>query len=122
MVLLISPLEEFISCILLLLLGEMMVFTEATIDMGIAILIAVALAEYFKWRSKADKGFTWLALAGVWLVFAGATNVAAGGGAALAAYGLGGVVTGLSWLFAVIGWIFALVGTLFIAYQTLAEK
>ncbi len=88
------------------------------VDLGVALLLAVALAEYFKFRSKADKGFSWLAVSGVFFVFAGSFGVATT---------LGSYVGAQAWssigqLFEVLGWIFALVGTVFVAYQTLVER
>lgn len=94
-----------------------MVF-EGLVGLGVAFLLGVALAEYAKFRAKADKGFNWLAVAGVWFLFAGTFG---------AATTLGGLVgtgawTSIAMIFEVIGWIFALIGTLFVAYQALVEK
>jgi uncharacterized membrane protein HdeD (DUF308 family) len=92
-------------------------FELTLIDLGVAFLLAVALAEWAKVRRKSEKGFGWLAAAGVFFLFAGTLNVAV-------LPGLYDYVSGL-WLdtlFAAIGWILALVGTLFIGYETLLEK
>jgi len=99
-----------------------MVFASPLIDLGIAFLLAGVLAEYFKFRNKADKGFMWLALAGVWFIFAGSFALTP----TLASYvGTGWHSVGqmsIAGIFEVIAWIFALIGTLFIAYQILVEK
>lgn len=89
----------------------------ATAGLGLALLLGVALAEWGKFRSKAEKGFNWIALAGVWFLFAGATSV---GSSALAAYNL--PLGPVGDIFGIIGWIFALIGTLFAAYEVLVEK
>ena len=86
--------------------------------LGLAFLLAVALAELAKFRSKAERGFNWLALAGVWLVFAGSFTSGAT---------LEGILTPAVWsafrsVGEIIGWLFALIGTLFVAYQVLIEK
>lgn len=87
---------------------------------GLAILLAVALAEFAKFRSRAEKGFNWLALSGTLYVFAGATSVATGGfvGEVLTA----SVIEGLQKLVASLGWLAALIGSVFVAYQVLLEK
>lgn len=93
-----------------------MVF-EGIVGVGVAILLGLALAEYSKWRSKAERGWNWLAVAGVWLIFAGTLSVVPA---------LSGVLTwgtyGVADIFSVIGWIFALIGTLLVAYELLIEK
>lgn len=86
--------------------------------LGLAVLLAVALAEFAKFRGRAERGFNWLSLAGVWLVFAG-TFVS---GATLE-----GILTPAVWsafrsVAEIIGWLFAFIGTLFVAYQVLIEK
>jgi hypothetical protein len=90
------------------------------VDLGVAFLVVVALAEYFKFRNKADKGFGWLAVAGVLFLFAGAsasdTIISA---FAPSIIGSAGVLTAL---FEVVAWIFGLVGTLFVIYQVLVER
>ncbi len=90
---------------------------EGLIGVGIALLLGVALAEYAKMRSRAEKGFSVLAVAGVILLFAGVCG---------AATNLAGYV-GTSWslvvaLFEVIGWVLSLVGTVYVAYEALIEK
>ncbi|TAL46743.1 hypothetical protein EPN87_04540 [archaeon] len=90
------------------------------VDLGIAFLIVVALAEYIKFRNKADKGFSWLAVAGVLFLFAGAS--AADTTISSYAPGVVGASGALTSLFGVVGWVFALVGTLFIIYQVIVEK
>jgi len=95
-----------------------MVFgSSGLLDLGIVTLLAVALADYFKWRAKADKGFTWVALSGMFFLFAGSfveVNV-------LSAQ-LGPGWTWLANVFEILGWLFALIGTIFIGYETLIEK
>ena len=95
-----------------------MVFAQPLVDVGVAILVAYALAEYCKFTRKSVKGFTWLALGGVWLLFAGLFPVAA----TLGNYVGTSVWVGIAQLFEVIGWIFALIGVLFIAYEVLVQK
>lgn len=90
----------------------------ATATIGVAFLLGVALAEWGKFRSKAEKGFNWIALGGVWLVFAGATGVAS----ATAVFGLGDILATVSGIFGIVGWIFALIGTIFAAYEVLVER
>lgn len=100
-----------------------MIFANPLIDLGIAFLVACVLAEYFKFRNKADKGFMWLALAGVWFIFAGsfaltptlASYVGTGWYSAAGQMSIAGI-------FEIIAWIFALIGSLFVAYQILVEK
>ena len=92
-------------------------FGATLVDVGVAFLLIVTLAEWAKIRRKSEKGFGWLAAAGVFFLFAGTIN-------AITLPGLFSYVSGL-WLdtlFAAIGWILALVGTLFIGYETLLEK
>ena len=97
-------------------LGEQM-FEASLIDVGIAFLIVVALAEFSKIKRKSEKGFGWIAAAGVFFLFSGTINAVV----------LPGIYSyiGPLWLdtlFAAIGWILALVGTLFIGYEILLEK
>jgi hypothetical protein len=94
-----------------------MVFEASAVDYGIALLLAVALAEYFKWRSKSE-GFKWLAVGGIWLLFAGSFVAAPSLGAYIGATAWSGIAQ----IFEILGWLFALIGTLFIAYETLLSK
>ncbi len=94
-----------------------MVFTATLIDVGIAFLLAVALAEWAKIRKKSEKGFGWLAAAGVFFLFAGTLEASVLPG--LFDY-VGGLF--LNSLFASFGWVLALIGTLFIGYETVLEK
>ena len=101
-----------------------MVFATPLMDMGIVLLLGCVLAEYFKFRQKAEKGFMWLALAGVWFIFAATfavtpTLYAHVGSAWMSPTGEEMTIAGI---FEIIAWIFALIGTLFIAYQILVEK
>ena len=88
------------------------------IDLGIAFLLAVVFAEYTKYRTKAKKGFNWLALAGFWFIFAGAFTAAPSLGGYIGA----SVWSGIEQVFEILAWIFALVGTIFVAYELLLEK
>ncbi|MEM7825375.1 MAG: hypothetical protein QW412_00765 [Candidatus Aenigmatarchaeota archaeon] len=92
----------------------MAIFT-GTIEWGVALLLGVALAEYTKFTKKSEKGFAWLATAGVFFLFAGVFPQIV-----LEYIPLGNI--GLDTIFSVIGWILALIGTLFIAYEVLLEK
>jgi len=94
-----------------------MVFAATLIDLGIALLFAVGLAEWAKIKRKSEKGFAWLAASGVFFLFAGTLQADLLPG--LFTY-VGGLY--LDTLFAAIGWILALIGTLFIGYETLLEK
>jgi len=92
-------------------------FEVTLIDVGVAFLLAVAFAEWAKVRRKSEKGFGWIAAAGVFFLFAGTLNAAV-------LPSLYDYVSNLylDALFATIGWILALIGTLFIGYETLLEK
>jgi hypothetical protein len=94
-----------------------MVF-EGLVGVGVAIIFALALAEYAKWRSKAERGWNWLAVAGVWFIFAGSFAVAT----TIGGYVGASVWSGISAIFEVLGWVFALIGTLLVAYEVLVEK
>src|SRR3972149_1590681 len=91
-----------------------MVLFGAVVDLGIAFLVVVALAEYIKFRNKADKGFSWLAVAGVLFLFAGAS----GTDSVVSSYapGIVGSAGILTALFGVAGWVFGLIGPLFGGY------
>jgi hypothetical protein len=90
-----------------------MVF-NATVDLGIALLFAVALAEFMKARHKAERGWNYIAVAGVFLLFAGIPGL---GGAEL-----GIPLSVINTIFQVLGWLLALVGTVFVAYESLMER
>ena len=93
-------------------------FSATLVDVGIAFLLAVTLAEWAKVRRKFEKGFGWLATAGVFFLFAGTIN------SAILTSGFYPHIStfGIDTLFAVIGWFLALIGTVFILYETLLEK
>lgn len=95
----------------------MAIFEPTLVGVGVAILLGLALAEYAKWRSKAERGWNWLAVAGVWLIFAGVLPVVP----VLANVLVWGSYS-VADIFSVIGWIFALIGTLLVAYEMLVEK
>ncbi len=95
----------------------MALFEISLIEIGIALLLGTALAEYAKFRKKSEKGWAWIATAGVLFLFAGSF------------LGVPAVDTfltfgsyGLKDIFAVIGWLFALIGAIFVAYEVLLEK
>lgn len=95
-----------------------MVFANALVDVGVAVLLACAIADYCKFTRKSPKGFSWLMLGGLWLVFAGLFGVTG----TLGTY-IGATVWGnLGQIFEILGWLFALIGTLFVAYEVLVEK
>jgi len=88
---------------------------DGLVGLGVALLLGTALAEYSKFRHKAEKGWNWLSLGGVLFLFAGSFSVAGS---------LGNIVgpaiwSGLSSLFEVVGWLFALIGAFFVAYEIL---
>ncbi len=94
-------------------------FETTALDVGLALLLAVVMAEYFKWRSK-SKGFSWIAAAGVLMIFAGTFGVV---GPVVVPYGVPAEAwNGLGNIFAVVGWLFALVGAVIVAYETVAER
>jgi len=93
-----------------------MVF-EGLVGLGVACLLAPAIAEYAKVRHKAERGFNWFAVAGVWFIFAAAFPLVPTI-AAFLTFGTFGVVD----IFTIVGWLFALIGTLFVGYETLVEK
>lgn len=87
----------------------------ADITVGLALLLAPAIAEHAKLRNKAEKGFTWMAVAGALILF---SAVSAGDLTALAGVDL----ALLSTVLGAVGWIVALVGTVFVGYEALMEK
>lgn len=96
----------------------MVFLLEGLAGLGVASLLAVALAEWGKFRMRAEKGFNWIGLAGVWFLFAGSFAVATN----LGGYIGSGTFPVIGSIFEIIGWIFALIGTLFAAYEVLVEK
>lgn len=92
-----------------------MVFAGLT-DIGVALLLGVALAEFAKVRHKSDMGFNWLAVSGVLFLFSGTFSSAA----ALTSYFQAGI--SLMDVFSIIGWIVALIGTVVVAKDLLMEK
>ena len=93
-------------------------FEVTLIDVGIAFLLAVTFAEWAKVRRKSEKGFGWLAAAGVFFLFAGTFSEVILPGI----YDTYLSSLGINTLFAIVGWILALIGTLFVGYETLLEK
>jgi hypothetical protein len=96
-----------------------MVLFEGVVGLGIACLLAPAIAEYAKMRNKADKGFGWVAVAGVMFLFSGATSATTTLFDPTAGY-LAGLPVAM--LFEIVGWLFALIGTIFVGYEVLVEK
>jgi len=93
----------------------MALFDGVTLGLGIAFLLAVALAEYAKVRHKAEKGFGWLVVSAAFFLFS----------AAFAAPAVGsylGQISILDTAFQLLGWLFALISVIFIVYETLLEK
>lgn len=82
--------------------------------LGVGLLLAPALAELAKVRSKADKGFSWLASGGVLYLLAAAFGNDFG-------FGLGSALS-YGWvLFSVIGLIVTLIGALVILSSMLGK-
>jgi hypothetical protein len=95
----------------------MVFLLEGLTGLGVAFLLGVALAEWAKFRVKAERGFNWIALAGVWFIFAGSLQVSSLGNFIGA-----GTAAGIGSIFDVAGWIFALIGTLFVFYEVIVER
>lgn len=87
---------------------------EGLIGLGIACLLAPAIAEYAKLRRKSERGFNWIGVAGIFFLFAGSFDWSG-----LTGYVGAGPTSALTSLFSILGWLFALVGTLYIAYEVL---
>lgn len=92
-----------------------MAIFEGLLGLGIALLLAPAIAEYAKIRNKAERGFNWLAVSGVFFLFAGTFD------APVASVWLGAIAP-LGWVFQVLGWIVALIAAIFVAYEALLER
>ena len=95
-----------------------MVF-DGLVGLGLAFLLAPAIAEIAKIRHKADMGFNFMTLAGIVFLFAASftmLDVISAPKAWLEAAQPAGLV------FQAIGWIVALIGVLFVIYETLLEK
>lgn len=90
-----------------------MAIFEGTLGIGIAFLLAVALAQYAKF--KAEKGLTWLGVAAVFFLFSGAF-------AAPSVTQYLSSIAVLQQIFELLGWLFALIAAVFVAYETLLEK
>jgi hypothetical protein len=90
-----------------------MAIFEGTLGVGVAFFLAMALAQYAKF--KAEKGFSWLGVAAVFFLFAGAFTAPA-----VTRYLAS--VTIFGEIFELLGWLFALIAAIFVAYETLLEK
>ncbi len=86
--------------------------------LGLAFLLAPAIAEYANIRKKAERGFNWIAAAGVLFLFAGTLGSSVI--PASLAETLGELY--IRELFYVVGWIFALIGAVLGAYEILTKK
>lgn len=86
------------------------------IYLAIAALLAPALAEIAKIRSKAGKAFTWIAVGGVLFVLAATFSVVD-----LAVLGMTGVSSALVTVFSLIGLVAVLVGALMASIALLKE-
>ncbi len=94
-----------------------MVF-EGFIDLGVAIFVLLALAEYSKHVRKGEKGWHWLAVAGVWFLFAGTFPMLE---ASLGSY-FPGFWSPLTQLFEIVAWFLALIGTLLVLYEKVLQE
>jgi len=97
--------------------GKMAVVGDLVL-LGLAFLLAPVFAEYSRIRKKAEKGFNWIAAAGILFLFAGTLSTSIM--PATLADTLGELY--IRELFYVVGWIFALIGTVFGAYEILSKK
>jgi len=86
--------------------------------LGLAFLLAPAIAEYANIRKKAERGFNWIAAAGVLFLFAGTLGSSVI--PASLAETLGELY--IRELFYGVGWIFALIGAVLGAYEILTKK
>jgi len=85
---------------------------------GLVCLLTPAIAEYAGVRKKAEKGFNWIAIAGLLFILAGAFDVVT----FWTIGGLEGLGSGGNILFQIIGWIFVLVGVLLAAFEAFKTK
>lgn len=90
-------------------------FANGLIDLGVALFVAIALSEVAKVRRKSERGYNWLAAAGIFFLFAGGMGVIPATIPYIADLFLAEI-------FSLIGWVFAIIGTLFIGYETLIER
>jgi hypothetical protein len=89
-----------------------MVF-EGLVGLGIACLLAPAIAQFAGTRKKAERGYNWIAIGGLMFILASAFAIEF-----WTLTKLTDIATWGSQLFQVIGWIFLLVGVL----STLVES
>ena len=88
----------------------MAIFEPMTLNIAIGFLLAIALAEYAKWRHRAETGFGLLGLSAMFFLFA-ATFASP-----VATAWLGSVMwIGLA--FELVGWLLALISVAFITYE-----
>lgn len=88
----------------------MAIFDPITLNIGIGFFIVIALAEYSKFRHKAEKGFSFLGLSAMFFLFSAtfATPVATSWLGSLAWAELA---------FELVAWILALISLVFITYE-----
>ena len=94
-----------------------MLLETSLIDLGVAFLFVVALAEWSKVKKKSERGFGWLAAAGISFLFAGTINETV-----LSVFHGYLEPFGINAIFSTVGWLFAMIGTVFIWYETLMER
>jgi len=108
--------EVFIWCPAKFHVGEIMaVFDGTSLQLGVAFLLAVAMAEYAKIRHKSEKGYSWLGVSAAFFLFSAAFS-------ATAVQTYLSQISILDWVFQLLGWLFALIAVIFVAYESLLEK
>jgi hypothetical protein len=88
--------------------------------LGLACLAAPAISEYFGFRKNAERGFHWVAVAGVLFILAGAFSFATT--QFLRVWGIETIGTFGELLFSVLGWLFVLVGVIVVLVNSLRLK
>lgn len=102
----------------------MVLFTAGPLEWGLALILATVFVEYAKLRTKAERGWGFLIVAGVLFLFAGIgyspSIVLYGTEANPGIFRFGSYTLGTA--FEVIGWFFALIGIVLVFYEMLFEK
>ena len=88
----------------------MAIFDPVTLNIGIGFFLVIALAEYSKFRHKAERGFSFLGLSALFFLFS-ATFAAP-----VATTWLGSIIW-LDLAFELVAWILALIAVIFITYE-----
>ena len=88
----------------------MAIFDPLTLNIGIGFFLVIALAEYSKFRHKAERGFSFLGLSALFFLFS-ATFAAP-----VATAWLGSIVW-LGMAFELVAWILALIAVVFVTYE-----